>query len=130
MENTLNIAGIGQISMTVQDLARAIPWYRDVLGLRFLFQAESMGFFDCEGIRLMLAEPEDVTSRQGSSILYFRVEDIAGQVRILREKGARIVRDPQLTAEMPDHDLWMAFFEDSEGNLLALMEEKPKPGGG
>lgn len=126
----MNIAGIGQISMTVQDLARAIHWYRDVLGLQFLFKTETMGFFDCGGIRLMLAEPQDETSRRGSSILYFRVEDIAGQLRSLRERGARIVRDPQLTAEMPDHDLWMAFFEDSEGNILALMEEKPKPGGG
>lgn len=130
MERRSNITGIGQISVTVRDIERAIAWYRDVLGLSFLFQSQTMGFFDCEGIRLMLAQPEDGRSNKGSSILYFRVEDIAGELQRLRERGASIIRDPQRTAEMPDHDLWMAFFEDSEGNLLALMEEKAKQGGG
>lgn len=116
---------IGQVAVTVDDLERAVGFYRDVLGMKFLFSAGGMAFFDCEGVRLMLAVPEEQPDG-GSSILYFRVRDILGATSSLEDRGVSFVGQPHRVAEMDDHDLWMNFFEDSEGNLLALMSEVPK----
>ncbi len=102
------LSQIGQISMNVHDLERAIEFYRDRLGIKHLFTVPKMAFFDCAGTRLMLAIPEEAEFDHPGSILYFKVDDI-----------------PHLIAKMSDHDLWMAFFRDSENNLLGLMSEVP-----
>ena len=116
---------IRQIAIVVQDMPRAVAFYRDVLGLRFLFDAgPRLAFFDCGGIRLMLAPPEGTDAHQPSSILYYFVKDIKGTARELVDKGAAMIGQPHLIAKMPDHELWMAFFRDGEGNTLALMHEK------
>ncbi len=117
---------LGQINIRVHDLARAVAFYRDVLGLKFLFEFPNLAFFDCGGIRILLDVPEDKKFDHPSSILYFRVEDLQGSTEGLRRRGARIVSEPHRIAPMPDHDLWMSFFEDSEGNTLALMSEVPR----
>jgi methylmalonyl-CoA/ethylmalonyl-CoA epimerase len=117
---------IGQIAITVEDTERAVPFYRDVLGLKLLFQAPpGLAFFDCGGVRLMLsrAEGEANTQRVGTSVLYYVVSDIVAAHRALVGRGVTFVQEPHVVARMPDHDLWMAFFHDSEGNLLALMNE-------
>jgi methylmalonyl-CoA/ethylmalonyl-CoA epimerase len=117
---------IGQIAITVQDIERAVQFYRDVLGLRLLFQAPpGLAFFDCGGVRLMLSRPEGNADEQGvgTSVLYYKVDDIAAAHAVLSTKAVKFVGDPHIVAKMPDHDLWMAFFRDSEGNLLALMHE-------
>ena len=120
---TKTIQGIGQVAMTVRDLDRAIAFYRDIIGLPFLFAAgPSIAFFRCGEIRLMLSTPE-ADGATYSSILYFRVEDINGVAETMKSKDLKFEREPHRIAEMPDHDLWMAFFRDSEGNLLALMSE-------
>lgn len=124
----MELSGIGQISIAVADIERAVSCYQDAFGLTFLFQTGNMAFFECGGVRIMLAEPELEAPEQGTSIIYFRVADIAGAIDELRSRGVEIIRQPQLTAEMPDHDLWMAFFADTEGNTLALMEERPRSG--
>ncbi|MDH3270755.1 MAG: VOC family protein [Gemmatimonadota bacterium] len=116
---------VGQIMMPVKDLARAIAFYRDTLGVRFLFEVPRMAFFDLDGIRLMLGSPEDDRGCPGS-ILYYRVPDIAEAEAALRGRGVTFDQEPTLIAEMEDHDLWMAFFSDSEGNQLALMSEVGK----
>ncbi len=121
------LSGLGQIALVVHDLPAAIRFYRDVLGLDFLFEAPPhMAFFDCGGIRLMLSLPEDEQFDHPPSILYFRVDDIQSVHRLLREEGVVFIHEPRLVAPMPDHDLWMAFFRDMEGNPLALMSEVPR----
>jgi len=117
------LAQIGQINVRVHDLPRAIAFYRDALGMKFLFEAPGMGFFDCAGVRLLLALPEDESEDHPSSTLYFKVDDIQAGTTSLRDRSVKIASEPHLIAHMPDHDLWMSFFEDSEGNSMALMSE-------
>ena len=106
---------VGQIALNVHDLDRAVAFYRDVLGLRFLFRTTDLAFFDCGGVRLMLSPPEGAAFDHPSSILYYRVEDIQAAVTELEGRGARFENRPNLVARTPDHVLWMAFLRDSEG---------------
>jgi predicted enzyme related to lactoylglutathione lyase len=121
---------LGQLSMNAKDLGRATAFYRDVLGLPFLFEVPKMAFFDLDGIRLMLATPENPAYDHPGSILYFRVPDIREAHATLSQRGAPFDTEPQMIADMGDHELWMAFFKDSEGNQLALMAEIPLTQGG
>jgi methylmalonyl-CoA/ethylmalonyl-CoA epimerase len=118
---------IGQIAINVHDVKRAVVFYRDVLGLPLLFEVPpKMAFFDCGGVRLMLSLPETPAYDHPGSILYYRVQDIEGTGAALQARGVTFEPggSPHLVAKMPDHELWMGFFKDSEGNTLALMEEK------
>jgi predicted enzyme related to lactoylglutathione lyase len=120
----LSNSTIGQASINVHDVAKAVAFYRDTLGLRFLFQAgPTMAFFDCGGLRLMLAVPEKPEFDNPSSVFYFKVDDIRAVAETLQTRGVQFETPPHLIARMPDHDLWMAFFRDVDRNLLALMSE-------
>ena len=122
--SSLALSTIGQISMNARDLPRAVQFYRDRLGIRFLFEAPPrLAFFDCAGVRLMLSSPETPAFDHPGSVLYFRVDDIHRAVSELSARGVAFEDAPHLIARMPDHDLWMTFFKDSEGNVLALMSE-------
>jgi predicted enzyme related to lactoylglutathione lyase len=124
MTPSLSLSQIGQIAINVHDLERAVAFYRDTLGMKFLFQAPpKMAFFDCGGVRLLLGEPEEAETGHPSSILYYKVDDINAAWEALRERGAELKGEPHLVARMPDHELWIGFFKDSEGNTLALMSE-------
>ena len=122
--SALGLSAIGQISMNAHDIARAVQYYRDTLGMRLLFEVPKMAFFDCGGVRLMLSLPENAEFDHPGSVLYFRVDDIAAAHATLKERGVSFVDEPHFIAKMPDHELWMTFFKDSEGNTLALMAEK------
>jgi methylmalonyl-CoA/ethylmalonyl-CoA epimerase len=115
---------IGQIAMPAKDVERATTFYRDVLGVPLLFRAGSLSFFDCGGIRLMVSKPEKPEFDHPGSIIYFKVDDIETRHRELQERGVKFLGAPRLIARMPDHELWMTFFQDTEGNTLALMCEK------
>ena len=117
---------IGQISVTVRDLEQATAFYRDTLGMRFLFSAPGMAFFDCGGVRLMLGLPEGSGAEDPGSILYYRVGDIHDAFRTLSERGVQFIDLPHRVASLPDHDLWMTFFRDSSDHVLALMSEVPR----
>ena len=118
------LSHISQISVTIHDLDRAVGFYRDVLEMKHLFTVPpKMAFFDAAGIRLMLSLPEKPEFDHPSSVLYFRVSDIQRMHATLSSRGVRFEGEPHFIAKMPDHDLWMAFFRDSEENLLALMSE-------
>ena len=117
------IEAIGQIAINAQDVARATAFYRDTLGLRLLFETGGMAFFDCGGVRLMISKPESAEFDHPGSILYYKVADIQSAHAELKGKGAQFVQEPHLLAKMSDHDLWMAFLRDTEGNFLALMSE-------
>ena len=114
---------IGQIGITVHDLERAVGFYRDVLKLTFLFQAPNLAFFDCAGVRLMLGAPERPELDHPASIIYYLVEDLHAAFTALRDRGAVLVDEPHLIATMPDHELWMFFVMDGEGNTLGMMAE-------
>jgi predicted enzyme related to lactoylglutathione lyase len=122
--STHGLSTIGQISMTAKDVARATAFYRDRLGVRFLFEFPNLAFFDCGGVRLMLTTPEKPEFDHPGSVLYFKVNDIDAAHDDLAAKGVEFTDKPHLIAKLPDHELWMAFFKDSEGNTLALMHEK------
>jgi methylmalonyl-CoA/ethylmalonyl-CoA epimerase len=122
----LGISRLGQIAINVHDVDRATAFYRDTLGLRLLFTAGGMAFFDCGGVRLMLARAEKPEFDHPSSVLYFMVPDIAAAHRQMLGSGARFEDEPHLLVKMPTYDLWMTFFRDSEQNLLALMSEVPR----
>ena len=117
-----HITSIGQIHVTVQDLSRAVAFYRDVMRLRFLFETGGMAFFDCGGTRLMLSSSDKADSTYGS-IIYYKTGDIEAAAAAMAAQGARFDSMPRMIAKMPDHDLWMAFLRDTECNLLALMSE-------
>jgi catechol 2,3-dioxygenase-like lactoylglutathione lyase family enzyme len=121
------LSTIGQIAIPVQVLEPAVDFYRDSLGMEFLFQVPNMAFFDCEGIRILLTVPEDGDTERCSSMIYFKVANILAATDALRDRGVIFTSDPHLIAEMPDHDLWMSFFQDQDENTLALMSEVPKP---
>jgi len=121
----IGISRLGQVAINVHDLERATAFYRDKLGLPLLFTAGKLAFFDCGGVRLMLDVPEKPEFDHPNSILYFAVPDIAAAHRQMLASGVRFEDEPYLIARMPNHDLWMTFFRDSEQNLLALMSEAP-----
>lgn len=123
------LAAIGQISIPVQDLERAIAFYRDALGLSLLFSVPHLAFFSCGGVRLMLSRPEKAEFDHPASIIYYRVADLPAAYDALRARGVTFIDTPHLITKMPDHDLWMAFCKDSEGNTLALMSEVRPPAG-
>jgi methylmalonyl-CoA/ethylmalonyl-CoA epimerase len=125
-ESGLSISRIGQIGITVHDLERAVGFYRDVLGLRFLFRVPNLAFFDCGGVRLMLGAPERPELDHPASIIYYVVDDLHASYTALRASGASLVDEPHLIAKMPDHELWMFFVNDREGNMLGLMAEVRK----
>ena len=122
----MNLNQIGQIALHADDLERAVAFYRDTLGMRFLFQASPPGlaFFDCGGFRLMLdAVKEKDSNERISSMLYYKVNDLNGIYETLLSRGVKFEFKPHLLAKMPDHDLWISDYKDSEGNIFALMSE-------
>jgi methylmalonyl-CoA/ethylmalonyl-CoA epimerase len=120
----VGISRVGQIAINAHDVERAAAFYQDALGLQLLFKAgPGLAFFDCGGVRLMLARPEKPEFDHPSSLLYFAVADIHAAHEKMKGNGVRFEDEPHLLVKMPDHDLWMVFFRDSEGNLMGLMSE-------
>ncbi|MEX2401211.1 MAG: VOC family protein [Rhodothermales bacterium] len=119
------LSTIRQISITVSDVERALEFYRDVLGITFLFSpGPNLAFLDADGVRLMLSTPQGAGEVGKNSILYFAVENITSVHAALVNQGAESERAPALAARMPDHELWTGFLRDPDGNLVGLMEEK------
>jgi methylmalonyl-CoA/ethylmalonyl-CoA epimerase len=118
----VNLEKIGQIAITVDDIALAKDFYQNTLGMKFLFDAGHLAFFKCGDIRLMLTTPERPGPR-GGTILYFRVDDIHATYAAVRERGVAFIDEPHLIARMPDHDLWMVFLKDPFDNVLGIMCE-------
>jgi methylmalonyl-CoA/ethylmalonyl-CoA epimerase len=119
----VHLSDIGQIALTVANLDEARAFYRDALGMTFLFNAGTMAFFQCGSVRLLIGTEGQGNAPGGGTILYFRVSDIQATHAALREKGVTFVQDPHLVARMKSHDLWLALFRDPAGNTLALMSE-------
>jgi predicted enzyme related to lactoylglutathione lyase len=118
------LGAIGQIAVPVKEIERAVPFYRDKLGMKFLFQAPpALAFFDCGGIRLLLDRPEKPEFERHSSVIYFRVADIQASYETFRARGVAFEGEPHVIHKTEKYELKMAFFRDTEGNVLALMSE-------
>lgn len=117
------LSSVGQIAITVHDLPKAVAFYRDTLGMKFLFEVPNMAFFDCGGIRLMLGTSEKSEFDHPPSVIYYKVEDIQKSYELLLSRNVQFDAKPHLVAKLPDHELWLAFFRDMENNVLALMSE-------
>jgi methylmalonyl-CoA/ethylmalonyl-CoA epimerase len=124
MSGFTGLSRIGQVAMRARDLERGVRFYRDTLGLPFLFKAPpQLAFFDCAGTRLLLEVPVDSEFDRPGSVLYFAVDDIRAAHAELARRGVVFRSGPELIAKLPDREVWMAFFNDTEGNTLALMSE-------
>jgi methylmalonyl-CoA/ethylmalonyl-CoA epimerase len=122
----VKLGPIGQIARAVSDVDRAEAFYGDVLGLRKLYRYGDLTFFDCAGVRLLLEKTAREPPFNHAGVIYFRCADIALTVEELTNRGVTFNSKPHLIAAMDDHDLWMAFFRDPDGNTLAVMQEAPK----
>jgi methylmalonyl-CoA/ethylmalonyl-CoA epimerase len=117
---------VGQLAIPVTDLERAVTFYRDVLGLRFLFRAPpGLAFLQCGEVRLMLSQVPPGATEPAVGVVYYRVPDLDAAYATLRERGARFVDAPHRIARLGDHELWMVFLRDPDEHLLALMAERP-----
>jgi methylmalonyl-CoA/ethylmalonyl-CoA epimerase len=122
----MKLARIEQVAIPVRDLARATAFYRDTLGMTLLFEVPpQLAFFDCDGVRLALSTSSDPMYDPPGSIVYYRVPDIDAAHAELEGLGAEFLQGPHKIAELGDVEVWMAFFEDTEGNTLAITTEKP-----
>ena len=125
MSAASNISGIRQIAVTVSNVDGALGFYRDVLGLALLFRAGlDLAFLEAGDIRLMLSTPQGAGTVGANSVLYFSVTDIEETHAAFVARGAANERAPQFSAKMPDHDLWIGFLRDPDGNLVGLLEER------
>lgn len=122
----LNLNHIGQIALPVIDVDRAEKFYENVIGLRKLYRFGDLSFFDCAGVRLLLDKTTDAANFKPQGCIYFRCADIAFTVTTLEKRGVAFTHRPHRIAKMDDHDLWMAFFQDPDGHMLAVMQEAPK----
>ncbi len=119
------VSDLGQVAITVSDVARAKPFYHGVLGLKHLFAAgPGLAFLSAGNVRRMFTLPQGAGAAGKNSILYFRVSGLESAYPALLARGATGEQAPQLTAKLPDHELWMAFVRDPDGNLVGLMEER------
>jgi catechol 2,3-dioxygenase-like lactoylglutathione lyase family enzyme len=123
---SVNLGHIEQVAIPVRDVARATAFYRDQLGMKLLFEVPpQLSFFDCDGIRLALSISSDPMYDPPGSIVYYRVADIEASHVELEGRGVEFLQGPHRVAELDDIEIWMAFFEDTEGNTLAITSEKP-----
>jgi catechol 2,3-dioxygenase-like lactoylglutathione lyase family enzyme len=126
MSSPFGLSRIGQIAVIVHDLARAVAFYRDTLGMRFLFEVPPMmAFFDCNGVRLMLSQPS-APELDHPNIIYYTVDDIQAAKNTLVARGVKFHHEPRIIAPLANADLWMADFRDPDGNVLELMCEVPR----
>jgi catechol 2,3-dioxygenase-like lactoylglutathione lyase family enzyme len=126
MQNESCIQGIGQIAVAVSDIERAKGFYGDTLGLPLLFEAPpALAFFDCGGVRLMLTTQQGDEADHKTSVIYYKVADIQAATDTLKSRGVAFVREPAMTAQLADHELWIGFVRDPDGTLVGIMAEVP-----
>lgn len=126
MPEGVGIGSIGQIAIAVSDIKKSVNFYRDTLELKLLFEAPpGLAFFDCGGVRLMLTIPQGDERDHRTSVIYYKVNDIEAATIALKAKGVSFIHEPQMTAKMEDHELWIGFIRDPDENLIGIMAEIP-----
>jgi len=117
-------AKIGQLLIPVDDFDKGVAFYKEVLGLPFLFAAPpQMAFFSCGNVRLLVGVVPSGQKAQRGSAIYFQVADIHGAFVSLRDNGVQFLAEPHVVNRTPKTELWLAEFADLDGNQLALMSE-------
>lgn len=117
---------IGQIAIAVSDIQKSLDFYKNTLGLNLLFEAPpNLAFLQCDGVRIMLTTLQGEEGDHHTSVIYYKVKDLEKSVSQLKNKGVVFIREPQLTAKMPDHELWQGFIRDPDDNLIGIMAELP-----
>jgi len=119
------ITRVNQVALSVHDMDRAVDFYRDVVGLHFLFRAPNVAFFGLAGLRLMLAQAEPPNLQPCGTVLYFEVGDLDASYADISGRGAQSLQAPHRVARLGENELWMAFFRDPDGNVFALSAERP-----
>jgi catechol 2,3-dioxygenase-like lactoylglutathione lyase family enzyme len=114
---------VGQIGIPVKNIERATAFYQEKLGLPLLFNTDTMAFFNCEGVRLLLTLPENEQFAHPSSVIYLQVEDIKAKYEELLSGGVNFIGEPHVVAKIGDTETWMVFFTDTEDNTHAFMSE-------
>lgn len=120
----LSNATISQVMIPVEDFERGVSFYRDILGIPFLFAAPpQMAFFMCGSVRLLVGVLPAGQKAQSGSAIYFKVPDIRAVHSSLASKGVQFVADPHVVHRTPKSELWLCEFTDPDGNQLALTAE-------
>lgn len=128
-ESFVGLTRLGQVAIRVHDVERATAFYRDVLGVAFLFAAPpGLAFFRVGDVSLMLTLAESPEFDHPASPLYYEVDDITAAHAVLRARGVEFLDEPHRIHRAPDHELWMCFFRDPDANTLALMARRPLEG--
>jgi methylmalonyl-CoA/ethylmalonyl-CoA epimerase len=120
----LTDARLMQITLPAKDLARAVAFYRDVLGVKVLFQVKGAAFLDAGGVRLRL---EEVSAAPGPANveLYFDDPGLT-RAKLLEARGVHFVGPPETVQHLANTDVQLQEFIDPDGNALALMGEVPR----
>jgi predicted enzyme related to lactoylglutathione lyase len=121
----IRLGRIQQIALVQHDVARAVPFYRDGLGLPLQFEVAGMAFFDAGGVRLMLTKPSAAEFDHRNSVLYFEVADCGAAYAALKSRGVSFDDEPHLVGRTATFEVWMAFCRDPEGNPIAISEQRP-----
>jgi methylmalonyl-CoA/ethylmalonyl-CoA epimerase len=117
-----------QVALVQHDVSKAVPFYRDGLGLPLQFEMSGMAFFDAGGVRLMLTAPSAPEFDHKNSILYFDVADCAKAYTDLKARGVPFDDEPHLVGKAPTYEVWMCFCRDPEGNMIGLSEQRATVG--
>jgi methylmalonyl-CoA/ethylmalonyl-CoA epimerase len=124
----LSQATVAQLLIPVAELDRSVVFYRDTLGVPFLFTAPpQMSFFQAGNVRLLVGVPVEGHPPGRGSMIYFKVPDIHAVFAELKKRGVAFGAEPHIVHRAADYDLWLVEFKDPDGNPLALMAETPKP---
>ncbi|HJQ99796.1 MAG TPA: VOC family protein [Candidatus Polarisedimenticolaceae bacterium] len=119
------VKGVAQLAMTVGNVERSVAFYRDVVGLKFLFTAPpGLGFLECGGTRLMLATRESGGPDEAHPAVYYRVDSVRDAAADLTARGIALHKEPHVIAKLPHADLWLAFILDPDGHLVGFMSEE------
>ena len=119
-------ATVTQLLIPIEDFARGVAFYRDVLGLPLLFAAPpEMAFFQCGAVRLLVGVTPPGQKVQRGSQIYFGVKDVQSVYSALSIQGVQFKAPPHVVNRSATSEIWLAEFIDPDGNQLALMSEVP-----
>lgn len=118
------ILSIKQIALSVQNIEKSMRFYRDKIGLKYLYHDKNVALFDCSGLRLMLGKNEKPELKPYGTVVYFQTERLDEEYQRLKKAGVKAIGEPHFTAKFDNKEIWMSFFEDPDGNMFALIEER------
>ena len=125
MSEGIALSKIAQVAVQTSDLARAIAFYRDALGLKLMFEAGGMAFFDAGGVRLLVGPMFKDTPPSGDVVIYFDAGDWAATEAALESRGVKFRRSTEIVQRAEGREHALRMFRDPDGNQLAIMGWRP-----